>query len=163
MRRHIGKAGAFVAALAIMIAGSMIPAGAIVGNNGTVKVDNIALPKVENANEPHVDCDFKIEWYGFDPSVTSHVTFTVQPPTGTTWRVLLADDVPLSDNATPGGSLAAFDGERQYRLTFAPEDYLHPIQGYHVKLTVNTPFSNGADVKHKVFWVGPCDVPPPPI
>ncbi len=42
----------------------------------------------------------------------------------------------------------------------------HPIQGYHVKLTVNAEGSQGADVKHKVFWVEGCgpngsaDLPP---
>jgi hypothetical protein len=35
-----------------------------------------------------------------------------------------------------------------------------PQQGFHVKLTINAEGSQGADVKHKVFWVTGCDVPP---
>ena len=35
----------------------------------------------------------------------------------------------------------------------------HPIQGYHVKLTVNAPGSIGADTKYKVFWVTGCRGP----
>ena len=53
-----------------------------------------------------------------------------------------------------------FDGEATYTLGFGggqPD----PEQGYHVKVTVHTPGSQGADTKHKVFWVLPCDGPPP--
>jgi hypothetical protein len=32
----------------------------------------------------------------------------------------------------------------------------HPNQGFHVKLTINAEGSQGADVKHKVFWVTAC-------
>ena len=34
--------------------------------------------------------------------------------------------------------------------------YEHPEQGFHLKLTVEAPFSLGAEVKHKVFWVSGC-------
>ena len=37
----------------------------------------------------------------------------------------------------------------------------HPIQGWHIKLTVNADGSQGADVKHKVFWVTGCVTPTP--
>ena len=40
---------------------------------------------------------------------------------------------------------------------------VHPQQGYHVKLTVNADGSQGADTKHKVFWVGPCDPGTPTV
>ena len=162
MTKHRMKAVAIAAAsMAVLAVSAMVPATAAPGNNGTVKVDNIDLDNQPNANEPHVGCVFRIEWYGFDPSVTSHVTFEAQPPTGT--RLLLEDDVTLSSNATPGGSPAAFDGEEYYTLDFNDGDFFHPKQGYHVYLTINTPTSNGADVKHKVFWVQGCDVPPPPV
>jgi hypothetical protein len=36
----------------------------------------------------------------------------------------------------------------------------HAQQGWHVKLTVNNDGSQGADVKHKVFWVLGCETPP---
>ena len=32
-----------------------------------------------------------------------------------------------------------------------------------MKLTINADGSQGADVKHKVFWVTGCDTPPPPV
>jgi len=161
MKIRFRAAALFAASLGLMVVSAMAPATAAPGNNGTVKVDNIELDNQMNANEPHVGCEFAVEWYGFDPSVTSHVTFEAQPPTGT--RLLLEDDVLLSSNAIPGGSPAAFDGEELYVLDFNDGDFFHPQQGYHVKLTINTPISNGADVKHKVFWVEGCDVPPPPI
>ncbi len=37
----------------------------------------------------------------------------------------------------------------------------HPQQGYHVKLTIHAPGSQGADTKHKVFWVEPCETARP--
>src|SRR5207249_3184052 len=37
-----------------------------------------------------------------------------------------------------------------------------PQQGYHVKLTINTDGAQGADVKHKVFWVDGCEGEEPP-
>src|SRR5918996_1379399 len=36
----------------------------------------------------------------------------------------------------------------------------HPMQGHHVRLTINAEGSQGADVKHKVFWVEECVTPP---
>jgi hypothetical protein len=36
----------------------------------------------------------------------------------------------------------------------------HPQQGWHVRLTINADGSQGADVKHKVFWVSGCETPP---
>ena len=126
------------------------------GNNGTVKVDNIALGGQPNRNEPHVGCEFEIEWYGFDAGTVSEVTFEIHPPTGD--RVLLTDALQLDgDDSSGGGSPAGLDAVELYSLAFDQGDVLHPQQGYHVKLTVNTTGSIGADVKHKVFWVTECD------
>lgn len=36
----------------------------------------------------------------------------------------------------------------------------HPVQGHHVKLTVDAPGSIGNDTKSKVFWVEGCGQPP---
>ncbi len=125
------------------------------GNNGTVKVDGEDIDGQPNRNEPHVGCDFSIEWYGFDADAVSTVTFETQPPTGN--RLLLTDTVPLDgDDNTGGGSPEGLDGVAYYYLDFNDQDYLHPQQGYHVYLTVNTTGSQGSDVKHKVFWVTDC-------
>jgi hypothetical protein len=85
--------------------------------------------------------------------------FTMQAPTS---------DVGLSGTEPSevfvGGDPASggtdFDGEATFTLAFdgAPD----PERGYHVKLTVHTPGSQGVDTKHKVFWVAPCDTTPPP-
>jgi len=124
------------------------------GNNGTVKVDGEPFDTHPD-NEPHVGCTFQIDWYGFDASVMSRVRFESQPPTGPV-RILLEDSVILdNDDNSGGGSEAGLDGQRTYTLSFAGIEP-HPNQGYHVKLTINTEGSQGADVKHKVFWVQGC-------
>jgi len=124
------------------------------GNNGTVKVDGEPFDTHPD-NEPHVGCTFQIDWYGFDANVRSDVTFESQPPTGPV-RVLLQDSVTLDgDDNSGGGSEAGLDAQRTYTLSFDGIEP-HPNQGYHVKLTINTEGSQGADVKHKVFWVQGC-------
>lgn len=130
------------------------------GNNGTVKIDGWTLDHgyhdgAPNSNEPHVDCDFSIEWYNYDASVTSTVTFEMQAPTADVGLSGTAPSaVPLDDDDASGANAAGLDGTQAYRLAFDGDP--HPEHGYHVKLTVNTPTSNGADVKHKVFWVEGC-------
>ena len=124
------------------------------GNNGTVKIaedgDWDGIPQ----NHPHVGCTFTVEWYNFDANVVSNVTFAMQAPTkdvglsGTDPAAVQLDD----DDA--GGADPDPDGIQQYTLAF--DGAAHPVQGYHVKLTINTPGSIGADVKHKVFWVTGC-------
>ena len=136
------------------------------GNNGTVKIDGEAFDSHPN-NEPHVGCIFEVDFYGFDMGdLNAEVTFAVQPPTGKA-KVLRTDTVPIGeDNNSGGGSEAGLDASREYDLSsylvgLYPE---HPQQGYHVKLTVNADGSQGADTKHKVFWVRDCTLPtPPPI
>jgi hypothetical protein len=132
------------------------------GNNGTIKIDGVAFDDHPD-NEPHVGCVFQVDWYGFDEGddLMSHVTFEVHPPTGQP-EVLLEDDVFIGeDDNSGGGSEAGLDASATYDLTavlagFAP----HPQQGWHVKLTTNNDGSQGADVKHKVFWVTGCETPP---
>jgi len=130
------------------------------GNNGTVKIDGVEFDDHPN-NEPHVGCIFQVDWYGFDKGdLFSHVTFEVHPPTGN--EVILTDKVFIGeDDNSGGGSEAGLDASATYDLStvlqgFAP----HPQQGWHVKLTVNNDGSQGADVKHKVFWVSGCKTPP---
>ncbi|MBA3360699.1 MAG: hypothetical protein H0T94_04435 [Acidimicrobiia bacterium] len=130
------------------------------GNNGTVKIDDVAFDNVPN-NEPHVGCVFQVDFYGFDEGdLFADVTFAVHPPTGN--EVILTDEVFIGeDDNSGGGSEAGLDASETYDLSallagFTP----HPQQGYHVKLTVNADGSQGADTKHKVFWVSGCTPPP---
>jgi hypothetical protein len=127
------------------------------GNNGTVKVDGIPFDD-HPGNEPHPGCTFEIDWYNFDANATSVVTFESQNPTGTRELAFTGDGtVTLDGDANEGGDEDGLDGHEEYTLVFTEDDFFHPNQGYHVKLTIETTWSNGADVKHKVFWVSECE------
>jgi len=158
---------AAVAALTVAGWGAMaLPAAAYpgtgdpAGNNGTVKITPHAEDDGIPQSTPHVSCVFDIEWYGFDEGadIVSTVVFTMQAPTS---------DVGLSHTEPSqvfvGGDAASgagtdFDGEASYTLGFTGNP--DPQHGYHVRVTVHTPGSQGADTKHKVFWVSPCDGTP---
>ena len=127
------------------------------GNNGTIKIDGIPFDQHPN-NEPHVGCVFEVDFYGYDKGdLYADVTFESHPPTGPA-QVLLTDRIFIGeDDNSGGGSEAGHDAHRAYDLS----DELagiepHPNQGFHVKLTINAEGSQGADVKHKVFWVEGC-------
>jgi LPXTG-motif cell wall-anchored protein len=132
------------------------------GNNGTVKIDDQPFDDHPD-NEPHVGCIFQVDWYGFDEGedLFSHVTFEVHPPTGKP-EVILEDEVFIGeDDNSGGGSEAGLDASETYDLSTLLQAFEpHPNQGWHVKLTVNNDGSQGADVKHKVFWVSGCETPP---
>lgn len=125
------------------------------GNNGTVKIygpgDAVGTP----SNNPHPGCTFGVEWFGFDEGqdVVSTVTFAPQAPTS---DVTIAGTSPsqVFVGGDPAGGGTDLDGRQSYTLTFTGTP--HPKQGYHVKLTVATPYSLGNDTKTKVFWVEPC-------
>jgi hypothetical protein len=162
MRSVRPSAAASAAALtALLIGGATGAATAAPGTNGTVKVaphgDIDAIPD----NTPHVGCTFQLEWYGFDAGVTSTVSFTEQAPTtGVGLAVDGPGTVTLDDDPGNGAGNDGFDGSAVYTLSFTGAP--HPQQGYHVDLTINTPESNGSDVKHKVFWVEGCAPAAPP-
>ncbi|MGH3335738.1 MAG: hypothetical protein ACRDOZ_07955 [Nocardioides sp.] len=142
------------------------------GNNGTVKLAGFGgtngpghssgdgSTPMHPSNDPHLPCDFSVEWFGFDSGVTSEVTFVQHAPTR--GGKPHYDSVPLdNDSHSGGGSTAGYDGVETYNLDFEGDP--HPVHGYHVKLTTETPYSQGSDRKHKVFWVEPCedsDIPP---
>jgi hypothetical protein len=130
------------------------------GNNGTVKVDGTEFPRSPDDhpdNEPHVDCAFAIDFYGYEADVDARLVFEVQQPTGD--GVLLDRTETLdSDDATGGGSEDGHDLHVDVDLAGALAAYEpHPEQGYHVRLTVHVEGSQGADVKHKVYWVSGCE------
>lgn len=134
-------------------------AGGPPGNNGTVKIDGELINNHPD-NQPHVGCDFEVDFYGFDEGdLQATVTFAVQPPTGKPTAILIDEDIFIGeDDNRGGGSEVGHDASEAYNLTEELADYQpHPQQGYHVKLTVKAEGSQGADTKHKVFWVRGCD------
>jgi hypothetical protein len=126
------------------------------GNNGTIKVDGQPFDDAPD-NEPHVGCTFQVDFYGYDQGdLFADVTFEAHPPTGPV-QTLLTDTVFIGeDDNSGGGSEAGLDASATYTLDF---DAIvpHPVQGFHVKLTIHADGSQGADTKHKVFWVTGCE------
>ena len=154
------SAGMFIITLSMLLAlvvTAPVAAKNPAGNNGTVKIDGLEWDNHPD-NEPHVGCTFEVDFYGFDEGdLWADVIFEAHPPTG--HGVLLTDTIFIGgDDNSGGGSEAGWDASRQYDLTAALSAYpVHPQQGYHVKLTIHADGSQGADTKHKVFWVGPCE------
>lgn len=159
------RAGAVVAG--VTIAGlAAAPAFATgddpAGNNGTVKIEKFLapddVPDTTPENDPHQDCKFDIEWYGFDKGddIISKVSFELQAPT---LDGELTVDGPLEvfvgeDDASGAGTEDGLDGRETYTLNSTGT--AHPEQGFHVKVTVHTPGSQGNDTKSKVFWFENC-------
>jgi len=133
------------------------------GNNGTVKIVEDGDIDAPN-NNPHVGCTFTVEWYGFDKgdNIISKVTFEMQSPTGSVGLTVNGPPTVFvgGDAATGAGTPTGLDGRQPYTLSF--DGPPHPNQGYHLKLTVETPGSKGSDKKSKVFWVEGCDPVQPP-
>ena len=126
------------------------------GNNGTIKIDRVPFDSDPN-NEPHVGCSFQVDFYGYDQGVgNANVSFDLMPPTkdGRTLTVVTGDLTPnIGEDAAGGGT--DVDAQETYTLKFTGA--AHEKQGYHVKVTVHAPGSQGADTKYKVFWVQPCN------
>ncbi|HET6812567.1 MAG TPA: hypothetical protein VFJ69_00935, partial [Actinomycetota bacterium] len=128
------------------------------GNNGTIKIDDVPFDDLPN-NEPHVGCTFQVDFYGYDQGdLDATVTFEAHPPTLREGddQVLLEDTVFIGeDDNSGGGSEAGLDASETYTLDLTGIEP-QPNQGVHVKLTIHAEGSQGADVKHKVFWVTGC-------
>ena len=164
-RRSAGLLFITLSMLLALVVAAPVAAKNPPGNNGTVKIDALEWDNHPN-NEPHVDCEFQVDFYGFDadpdpanPTYFAQVIFELHAPTaaGRTMAVTSGSLTPFigGDDNSGGGSEAGHDASETYRLQFTGDP--HPQQGYHVKLTVHAPGSQGADTKHKVFWVEPCD------
>ena len=153
----VAIAAAFVGALSLL-ANSAFAAPNPPGNNGTIKVDREPFDTAPN-NEPHVGCTFQVDFYGFDEgALNADVTFEAWAPTQreSDSQVLLTDTVFIGEDTNAGGgSEAGLDAEQTYTLDLTGITP-HPQQGVHVKLTIHADGSQGADVKHKVFWVTGC-------
>ncbi|HEY3141286.1 MAG TPA: hypothetical protein VGJ86_09155 [Acidimicrobiales bacterium] len=128
------------------------------GNNGTVKIDGVDFDDHPD-NEPHVGCIFQVDFYGYDEG-DLQATVTFDPVAPTDGDELTAADVFIGEDAASGGT--DLDASVTYDLT-EPLSAIepHPQQGWHVKLTIHAEGSQGADVKHKVFWVSGCGETPP--
>jgi LPXTG-motif cell wall-anchored protein len=144
-------------AVAAMAAGPASAQDDPPGDNGTVKVDGVEFDDHPD-NEPHVGCVFQVDFYGFDQGdLQATVTFEAIPPTGD--AVLVEDDeVDIGEDEAGGG--VDLDASRTYDLTEALAGIEpHPMQGWHVRLTVHAEGSIGADTKFKTFWVTGCESP----
>jgi hypothetical protein len=130
------------------------------GNNGTVKIDGVPFDQVPN-NQPHVGCTFQVDFYGYDQGdLFADVLFEDWSPTDDSGLAVTSGNTHVfigEDDNSGGGSLAGLDAEETYTLAFTGVP--HPKQGFHVKLTVHADGSQGADTKHKVFWVTGCGGP----
>jgi hypothetical protein len=130
------------------------------GNNGTVKLDGRPFEKpADPDNEPHIACRLQLDFFGFDQGdYFATATFELQAPTlGTSNLLLTKSNIFVGEDPAGGGT--DVDAQVPINLSGALASSgatPHPIQGYHVKVTVNAPFSIGADTKYKVFWVQPC-------
>ncbi|MFB9238013.1 hypothetical protein ACFFWC_21055 [Plantactinospora siamensis] len=125
------------------------------GDNGTVKIDGAPLDdKVDN--QPHVACDFEIEFFNFDLNQRADITLTAQPPSGTGQVVLAITNRVISDDPASGA-----ENDHDAVIPLSANDLrliglaAHPKQGYHLQLTVELTDGHGAG-KHKVFWLQPC-------
>ena len=150
-RTNLLACAALVAAMSLIASPAMADPP---GNNGTVKIDDRPFDRHPD-NEPHVGCSFQVNFYGYDKgNLFADITFELQPPSGT--GVILTSSTFIGGDPAGGGT--DLDATRQFNLQgeLAANGVAHPIQGYHVKLTVNAEGSIGADVKHKVFWVQDC-------
>ena len=127
------------------------------GNNGTVKIDGVALDDHPD-NEPHVGCLFQVDFYGFDQGdLDATVAFTPVPPTADDEDIVV-DDVAIGEDQAGGGT--DLDASATYDLTAALAGVEpHAQQGIHLRLTVHAEGSQCADTKFKEFWVTGCGTP----
>jgi LPXTG-motif cell wall-anchored protein len=131
------------------VSGGQAPAG----NNGTIKIDGVPAED-GNDNKPHPGCAFTVEFFGYDAGArTATLAFEAQAPTD--GGMLLEDTQHFTVAERTGGN--QLDHRAQYDLSTALATLTpHQKQGYHVKLTVHVDGAQGADEKHKVFWVSEC-------
>ena len=151
----IGAAAGLALALPAWAAEPGNPPGA----NGTVKIDasDDGYDNDDTKNEPHVTCEFRVELENFDADERGNIVLLAQPPSGGDFgEVVRNDDVELSPDDAGG---AKNDPDDYY--TYSADDldlsllFQHPVQGYHIKLSVEREGKRGE--KHKVFWLLPCE------
>jgi len=127
------------------------------GNNGTVKIQEETATDEIPDNDPHVGCNFKIEFRGFDLGADLMATWELdaQPPSGN-GDLVAKGELNIGEDAAGGAN--DLDGVVHIKIADYDLSGLtrQDQQGYHLKLTVHADGSIGADTKHKVFWVDGC-------
>lgn len=138
-------------AVAAVVALSPVSALAAPGNNGDIHV-------VTTTNADGTPgCSFTVEFTNFDDeAVTSTLEFDLQSPTPGT----VPNPVAVRAATFTGGHQATVSVPFDISDELLASGAAPTAGGYHVMLTTHTPFSNGNDVKHKVFWVGACEISP---
>lgn len=129
------------------------------GDNGTVKIDGTPFDDLVD-NQPHVTCEFELEFFNFDQNQKADITLTGHPPSGDATKAIKTvkfwDDYTISNTPASG---AQNDHDVVIKVSANDLDLAgltaHPKQGYHLKLTVDLTDGNGK-AKHKVFWMQPC-------
>ena len=142
-----------VAPVVLLMAFGLVGGPVTAANPGTVKIDGVPFDMVPN-NEPHPGCVFQLQFFGFPEGTDVSYKFAVYPPTSNT-------NGPGTTLVPPGEVDATLPapGAHKLNLNTGAIDLKqgltnagvspHPIQGFHVKLTVTTPGGH----KYKVFWV----------
>ncbi|MFG3300721.1 LPXTG cell wall anchor domain-containing protein [Micromonospora chersina] len=164
-RRHVARAALTAAAATALLGLAAAPAWATgnphnpKGDNGTVKIDGAEFTdKVDN--QPHVTCDFELEFFNFDQDQKANITLWAQAPSATPKDKVVwsKSDVLISDDPASG---AENDHDEVIKLSSTDLDLtglnLQPQQGYHIKLDVDLTDGKAFDDKHKVFWLTPCE------
>src|SRR5215471_3380885 len=96
---------AFVSVLlgAVAAVGTSIAWADPPGNNGTVKINAQDVDSSDDiSNQPHVPCDFQVEFFGFDTDQMATITFTIHPPSGN-GDTVLSETRTVSDDPAGGG------------------------------------------------------------
>lgn len=139
---------AILGMLAVIWLGGMSALADPPGNNGTFKVAGDDLG--DGGNDSHVGCGFAVDFYGFDEG-DLYADLTIEGQAPTDEGLLWIDRVFIGEDAAGGGT--DLDASAWVDLSAAFAGTPHGEQGFHVKLTVHADGSQGADVKHKTFWV----------
>jgi hypothetical protein len=160
-RRRVARAALTAAAATACLAlGSPALAADPAGANGTVKIDGPAYQE-DNRNEPHVSCEFQVEFFNFDKDEHATLIFEAWPPSAPDFHeVKRLENVLVSDDEASGGAYRQ-DPDQVFRFSAADLNLTaamaHPKQGYHIKLTIDRQNHPKWTEKHKVFWLKPCD------
>jgi LPXTG-motif cell wall-anchored protein len=144
-------AGASVAGAAVLALSALAlsPATGQASNEGTIKINETDADDFP-ANDPHVGCVFDVGFFGYpEEAADGDVVFSVQPPTG--------DEVIFEATVAVGGDAAGGANDEDAVVNVDLTDELagfepHPQQGFHIKLDVDAPNTQGGP-KSKVFWV----------
>jgi hypothetical protein len=135
------------------------------GNKGSMKVRPVGTPAAPPRNYAHLPCVVQVDFYGV-PHSSATVTAVSHAPTGPTGQTLLTQTLTFSQSSPnpPGNELV---GSTTLDFTGVLDGLTyHAQQGYHVKLTAEIDGPQGANVKHKVFWIdcaAPAVAPAPQV